>query len=65
MDMKNLISEIWDDAKHIFLKFEAENDGKCCPECRKYHGRVFRDDSPDLPELPIHPNCRCRFRRIR
>lgn len=59
MDMKELIRKIWEDAQHDFLEFTAEADHKCCPVCKEFDGMIFRDDDPNLPQLPLHPNCRC------
>ena len=45
-----------------YWHFIAENDGKCCEKCRRFSGRIFSDDDPAKPELPLHPNCRCTFK---
>lgn len=59
MDIKSLITQIWEDSQHNFFEFTAENDHKSCPVCKEFDGMIFRDDDPNLPELPLHPNCRC------
>lgn len=59
MDMKQLISEIWEETQHHYLEFVAEDDHKCCPVCKEFDGMIYRDDDPALPRLPLHPNCRC------
>lgn len=65
MEMKQLMSEIWEQTQHEYLEFVAENDQKCCQLCRGFDGKIFRDDDPERPEIPLHPNCRCRYRIIR
>lgn len=59
MDMKQLITRIWEESQHVFLEFIAEDDQKCCPVCKEFDGMIFRDDDPEIPKLPLHPNCRC------
>ena len=59
MEMKKLMQKIWDEQSHQYWKFIAENDHKSCPVCKEFDGTTFRDDDPDLPKLPLHPNCRC------
>lgn len=65
MDMKSVMEEIWNRCQHSYWKFKAENDEKCCPVCKEFDGAVFRDDDPDFPELPLHPNCRCVLTQVK
>lgn len=43
------------------LRFVSERGPNCCSACLALDGKVFQADDPDLPELPIHPNCRCKL----
>ena len=43
------------------LRFVSERGPHCCSACLAHDGKVFQADDPDLPELPIHPNCRCKL----
>ena len=43
------------------LRFVSERGPHCCNACLALDGKVFRADDPDIPELPIHPNCRCKL----
>ena len=43
------------------VKFISDKGPNSCKECLKHHGEVFRADDPNKPELPIHPNCRCKY----
>ena len=43
--------------------FIAEKKGNCCERCRRFDGKIFRDDDPAKPELPLHPHCRCSWRK--
>ena len=61
MDLEGLISKISEAAQPEYWRFVAENDGDCCEKCKRFDGKVFSDEDPAKPELPIHPNCRCKF----
>ena len=43
------------------VKFVSDKGPSSCEECLKHHGEVFQLDDPNKPELPIHPNCRCKY----
>ena len=43
------------------VKFISDKGPNSCKECLKHHGEVFRADDSNKPELPIHPNCRCKY----
>lgn len=43
------------------LKYSAVMDKTTCPKCRELDGKVFKADSPELPVLPQHYNCRCQL----
>lgn len=42
-----------------FVQFWAAEDERTCPECRKYHGKIYPTDK--APILPVHPHCRCTY----
>ena len=41
--------------------YVADNGKNTCRECLENDGEIFDIDDPDLPQLPIHPNCRCKY----
>lgn len=43
------------------LKYSAVMDKVTCHRCREFHGKVFPADSPSLPVIPQHYNCRCQL----
>ena len=43
------------------VKFVSDKGPNSCEECLKHHGKIFQADDPDKPDLPIHPNCRCKY----
>ena len=65
MDLEGLISKISEAAQPEYWRFVAENDGDCCEKCKRFDGKVFSDEDPAKPELPIHPNCRCTWEKTK
>lgn len=43
------------------LKYSAVMDKTTCQRCKALDGKVFKADSPELPVLPQHYNCRCQL----
>jgi SPP1 gp7 family putative phage head morphogenesis protein len=43
------------------LRYSAVMDKHVCGDCKEKNGRVFEPDSPELPVLPQHFNCRCQL----
>ncbi len=41
------------------LRYTAVLDKKTCGECLDFDGNVYPANSPDIPYLPRHVNCRC------
>ena len=41
--------------------YVADNGKNTCQECLENDGQIFDIDDPDLPQLPIHPHCRCKY----
>ena len=47
--------------QHQQLQFKCDHTGNVCPRCQELDGKIFAADSADCPELPLHPNCRCKL----
>ena len=62
MDLDAIIQRLSEVSLPKYWYFTAEKDGKCCDKCRSIDGKVFREDDPAIPKLPLHPNCRCSRR---
>ena len=43
------------------IRYVADNGKNTCRECAENDGKTFDIDDPDLPQLPIHPHCRCKY----
>ena len=61
MDLNELTQQLSDALLPKYWYFVAEKDGDCCEKCKRFDGKVFSDEDPAKPELPMHPNCRCKF----
>lgn len=47
-----------------YFRFVAEDDEKCCDACKNHNNEIFQENDPDMPQLPIHPNCRCKLVKL-
>ena len=45
------------EAKKIWI-WHSEDDERICDDCASHNGEVFEDKN-DIPDVPVHPNCRC------
>ena len=41
--------------------YVSDNGENTCQDCLDNDGRIFDIDDPELPQLPIHPHCRCKY----
>ena len=46
-----------------FVVYICEDSEKSCTKCRQYSGHIYAEKDSRKPQLPIHPNCRCSFKR--
>ena len=46
------------------VEFISDKGPNSCEDCLKHHGKIFCIDDSNKPELPIHPNCRCKYEPI-
>ena len=44
-----------------FYRFVVENGTSSCAKCLRLAGEIFPDNDSTIPNLPLHPNCHCRF----
>ena len=45
----------------IKVLYVADNGENTCRECLDNDGKIFDIDDSELPQLPIHPHCRCKY----
>ena len=44
------------------VEWIAALDDRVCEECSDLHGQIF--DMGNIPDLPVHPNCRCTIAAV-
>lgn len=49
--------------KKIWI-WHSEDDEQICDDCASHNGEVF-EDKDDIPEIPVHPNCRCWVEEVK
>ena len=64
MDVDELVGQLSAAPQVKYWRFDTSHDGKCCARCQSYRGRVFSNNDPAMPKLPLHPNCRCSLVEI-
>ena len=47
-----------------FYKYVAEKKTGSCAKCLRLAGEIFSENDPDIPKLPIHPNCNCKLIKV-
>ena len=45
----------------VKVLYVADSGENTCQDCLDNDGRIFDIDDPELPQLPIHPHCRCKY----
>ena len=67
MDIMTLVDEIQRLGKEYYHNLEkrvmyvADKGKNTCQECIRHDGKTFDIDDPGLPQLPVHPHCRCKY----
>lgn len=51
-----------EDFARIVFVLVTQKDEKVCPECMALELETWESGDPDLPDPPIHENCRCSLR---
>lgn len=58
MDVLKVVDKIQKSTKVLYV---ADKGKKSCRSCAENDGKIFNIDDPDLPHLPIHPHCYCKY----
>ena len=64
MSNDKIMTMLQEKSQPEYYRFIAEDDEKCCDDCKKHNDKIFQENDPDIPKLPIHPNCRCKLERF-
>ena len=46
------------DKSRMIYRWHSEDGENTCDECASRDGEIYTNES-DIPEIPVHPNCRC------
>ena len=44
-----------------WLVYVAEKSKTSCMKCQENHTKRFRSSDASKPEIPVHPNCKCKY----
>ena len=61
-DINRALAQIIEYKMKKYLRFISEQSQNTCEECKKYDKMVFDENDPSKPAIPIHPNCKCRYK---
>ena len=64
MEAKEIISKVYESSKNNLVKFVSDKGPHTCRECIENDGRIFDIDDQRIPQLPIHPHCRCKYVKL-
>ena len=59
MSNEKIMTMLQEKSQTEYFCFVAEDDEKCCDACKNHNNEIFQENDPDMPQLPIHPNCLC------
>lgn len=57
------VNEYLEPGKKIWI-WHSEDDERICDDCASHDGEVF-EDKDDIPDVPVHPNCRCWVEEVK
>lgn len=61
MDVDKTVRALEKSGQTKYVKFVSEKSSNRCPKCQQYDGKIYAEDDPRKPPLPLHPNCRCKY----
>ena len=64
MSNDKIMTMLQEKSQPEYYRFVAEDDEKCCDDCKEHNDKIFQENDPDIPKLPIHPNCRCKLVKL-
>ena len=64
MDFDKIMQMLQGKTEPKLVRFVSDKGKNSCRECLKHHNQIFAEDDKNKPEIPIHPNCRCKYEYI-
>ena len=65
MELDNIVGCLKQITAPHLLRFVSEKGENSCEQCKKYHNLIFEENDKNIPKIPIHPNCRCKFEHVK
>ena len=65
MDFDEIMQMLKGKTEPQLVRFVSDKGPNSCKACLEHHGKIFRADAADKPQLPIHPNCRCKYEVVK
>lgn len=56
MDVDKTVKALEKSSQTKYVKFVSEKSSNRCPKCQQYDGKIYAEDDPRKPPLPLHPN---------
>ena len=64
MELDKIMSMLQGKTEPQLVRFVSDKGPNSCKACLEHHGRIFKQNDPNKPQLPIHPNCRCKYEEL-
>ena len=64
MELDKIMQMLKGKTEPKLVRFVSDKGKNSCRECLKHHNQIFAEDDKNKPEIPIHPNCRCKYEYI-
>ena len=64
MELDKIIQMLKGKTEPQLVRFVSDKGPNSCKACLEHHGRIFKQNDPNKPQLPIHPNCRCKYEEL-
>ena len=64
MELDKIMSMLQGKTEPKLVRFVSDKGPNSCKACLEHHGRIFKQNDPNKPQLPIHPNCRCKYEEL-
>ena len=65
MELDKIMQMLKGKTEPKLVRFISDKGPNSCKACLEHHGKIFRADAADKPQLPIHPNCRCKYEEVK
>ena len=64
MELDETLKKLEDAGKEKYYRFVCDKISGSCSTCQQYNNKVYRENDPNKPQLPLHRNCKCKLTLI-